>query len=97
MFNIKITDPAKEQLDRLERDRGLAKKYSKVKKAIKLLSANPRHPSLHTHEFVSLKGAHGEKLFEAYVDQNTPNAYRIFWCYGPNKEGITIIAIVQHP
>ena len=97
MFNIKITDLARDQLKKLKQDKSLAKKYNKVIKTIKLLSENPKHPVLHAHRFLSLKGPNGEKIFEAYVDQDTPNAYRLFWCYGPDKEDITIIAIVPHP
>ena len=45
------------------------------------------------------------KVFEAYVQQNTPPAYKIFWHYGPDetdKNGkriaiITILAITPHP
>ena len=54
---------------------------------------NPRHPSLNTHKFTSLSGAQGEEVFEAYAENNTPSAYRIFWHYGPNKQQITIIAM----
>ena len=47
-----------------------------------ILSQNPKHPGLQTHEFVSLKGPKGRKVFEAYAEQATPAAYRIFWYYG---------------
>ena len=49
-----------------------------VRKCLELLETNLRHPSLKTHEFRSLKGPNGEKVFEAYVQQKTPGAYRIF-------------------
>lgn len=73
--------------------------FKQVAKAIRLLSENPRHPGLQTHEYTSLEHpfATGEKVFEAYAQQNTPNAYRIFWCYGPERGEITIIAITPHP
>jgi len=41
--------------------------------------------------------AEGEKVFEAYVQNKTPGAYRLFWCYGPDKGQITLIAITPHP
>ncbi|TVL95424.1 MAG: hypothetical protein CV080_11585, partial [Candidatus Kuenenia stuttgartiensis] len=88
MFEIFLTD-----LDKLKTDKGLFKRYTAVKKAIQFLSQNPRHPGLQTHEFTTLKGPKGEKVFEAYAEQSTPAAYRIFWCYGPDKKQITIIAI----
>ena len=37
------------------------------------------------------------EIFEAYAENNTPAAYRIFWYYGPNKKEITILAITPHP
>ncbi len=56
-----------------------------------------RHPSLNAHEFKSLKGPRGEKVFEVYAQQNTSGAYRIFWYYGPAKGEVSIIAITPHP
>ncbi|GJQ47633.1 MULTISPECIES: hypothetical protein [Candidatus Kuenenia] len=91
MFEIFLTD-----LDKLKTDKGLFKRYTAVKKAIQFLSQNPRHPGLQTHEFTTLKGPKGKKVFEAYAEQSTPAAYRIFWCYGPDKKQITIIAITAH-
>jgi hypothetical protein len=91
LFEIFLTD-----LDKLKTDKGLFKRYTAVKKAIQFLSQNPRHPGLQTHEFTTLKGPKGEKVFEAYAEQSTPAAYRIFWCYGPDKKQITIIAITAH-
>jgi len=97
LFEIFLTDQAKNQLNRLKSDKGLGKRYKAVKKAIRFLSSNPRHKNLETHEFTTLKGPNGEKMFEAYTEQSTPAAYRIFWYYGPNKNKITIVAITPHP
>jgi len=97
LFDIYLTDAAKNQLERLKKDKSLEKRYHAVKKTIRFLSENPRHKSLQAHEFTSLIGPKGEKLFEAYAEQSTPAAYRIFWYYGPDKKQITIIAITPHP
>jgi hypothetical protein len=77
-------------------DEGL---FKQVYKAIRLLAANPRHPGLHTHEYLSLDHPYekGQKVFGAYAQNNTPGAYRIFWCYGPGKRDLTILAITPHP
>jgi glycine cleavage system aminomethyltransferase T len=48
-------------------------------------------------KFNSLTGPKGEDVFEAYVENRTPAAYRVFWCYGPEQEEITILAITPHP
>jgi hypothetical protein len=96
-LDILLTDEAREQINGLKNDKGLSKRYKAVKKALQFLSHNPRHPGLQTHEFTTLKGPKGEKVFEAYAEQATPAAYRIFWYYGPKENQITIVAITPHP
>ncbi len=73
--------------------------FKQVRKTLQLLSENPRHTGLHTHEYSGLFNPFNtnEKVFEAYAQNNTPGAYRIFWCYGPDKKQITIVAITPHP
>ncbi|MCP2727035.1 hypothetical protein [Limnofasciculus baicalensis] len=73
------------------------KKYKKVLKTLGLMSSNLRHPSLHTHKYDSLSGPNSEEVFEAYVENRTPGAFRVFWYYGPSQGAITIIAITPHP
>ncbi len=98
MFDVYLTDAAKDQLEKLKKDKGLQMRYQAVKKAIHFLSENPRHKSLQTHEFTSLTGPKGEKVFEAYAEQSTPAAaYRIFWYYGPDRKQIRIVVITSHP
>ena len=97
MFDLEWTAEAKETYELLKADASQNKRYKAVKKAIKLLAKNPRHPGLQTHEFTSLTGPNGEKVFEAYAEQKTPAAYRVFWYYGPSKGVITILAITSHP
>lgn len=73
--------------------------FKQIAKTISLLRSNPKHPSLQTHEFYSLEHplSASEKVFVAYAQNKTPGAYRVFWCYGPSKRNITIIAITPHP
>ena len=73
--------------------------FKQVYEALRKLEQNPRHPGLHTHEYRSLTNPYdtNAKVFEAYAQNRTPGAYRIFWCYGPGKQDITIIAITPHP
>ena len=96
-FKLFFTSEATQQLTGLKENPALKKRYKAVVKALKFLAANPRHPGLNTHEFTSLQGPNGEKVFEAYAEQKTPCAYRIFWFYGPQKDHITIITITPHP
>jgi len=73
--------------------------FKQIHKALKYLEENPKHPGLQTHEFRSLEHPFDkkQKVFEAYAQNKTPGAYRIFWCYGPGKKEITLIAITPHP
>jgi hypothetical protein len=73
--------------------------FKQVHKTVEQLAANPRHPGLHTHEYDSLEHPFDTKkrVFEAYAQNRTPGAYRVFWCYGPGNGEITIIAITPHP
>ncbi len=95
-FELLFTDRASADLDGLEADAGMAKRLKAVRKALGLLETNPRHPGLQTHKFSSLKGPGGEEVFEAYAENKTPAAWRIFWCYGSGRKKITIIAITPH-
>jgi hypothetical protein len=97
LFEIFWTRRSQSDFNLLKLDPALQKRYQAVKKTIQLLASDPRQNRLQTHEFSSLKGPHGEKIFEAYAEQNTPAAYRVFWYYGPSKDQITIIAITRHP
>ena len=44
-----------------------------------------------------MKGPGGVTLWDSYVENKTPGAWRIFWIYGPEKERMTIISIGPHP
>lgn len=96
-FTLGFTDNAIEDLNKLKKDPALKKQHKAVSKALELLQKNPRHPSLQTHPYRSLKGPRGEKVFEAYAEQRTPAAYRIFFNYAPTRGKIMILTIVPHP
>ncbi|MDP2918964.1 MAG: hypothetical protein Q8O43_01930 [Dehalococcoidia bacterium] len=97
MFEIYWTYRSEADFNLLKSEPSLSKRYKAVKKTIELLASNPRHNSLRAHEFSSLKGPEGEKVFEAYAEQSTSAAYRVFWCYGPSRGQITILAVTRHP
>lgn len=73
--------------------------YEQVVKTLKHLKENPRHPGLQTHKYDAIANPvrKNESVFEAYAQNQTPGAYRVFWCYGPAQTDITIIAITPHP
>lgn len=94
-FRLLFSSEAKLTLENLEQID--PKKFQKVLKTLGLMEINLRHPSLNTHKYESLSGANGEEVFEAYVENQTAAAFRVFWHYGPGKEVITIVAITPHP
>jgi len=96
-FKLLFTQEAASQLKALERDKGLQKRLKAIRKALAYLETNPRHQGLNTHKYSSLRGPRGEEIFEAYAENQTSSAYRIFWHYGPGKSEITIVAITPHP
>ena len=97
MHELIFTRQADADLREIENDSSQRHILKAVRKCLGFLETNLRHPSLNTHEFRSLGGPNGEKVFEAYVQQKTPGAYRVFWYYGPEKGMITIAAIAPHP
>lgn len=73
------------------------KLYRQVGKAMRLLSETPRHPGLQSHEITALTARYGMKVWESYLENNTPGAGRIFWAYGPNQGDITVVGLEPHP
>lgn len=82
--------------DKSSKQEGL---FKQVYKTVQLLEKNPRHPGLQTHKYTALRNPYekNQKVFEAYIQNQTPGAYRVFWCYGPESGQITILAITVHP
>lgn len=104
-YKLRFTHTANKQIDIIENNHTLESVLRQVRKTLGYLETNLRTKSLQTHEFESLTRRYGKKVFEAYVQQNAPAAYRIFWHYGPDetdKNGkriaiISILAITPHP
>ncbi len=89
--------------NRLRKKRAKASKaeglFKQIEKCVRLLLENPKHPGLHTHAYDSIESPYegNDRVFEAYVQNRSPSAYRLFWCYGPQPGEITIIALTAHP
>jgi hypothetical protein len=75
-------------------DRDLFKKWSK---AIAQLRDNPKYPGLQSHEIDDLTRRFGQKVFQSYLENNTPAAGRMFWVYGPEEGQISVIGLEPHP
>jgi hypothetical protein len=78
-------------------DKDEEKLFKKLVKTLTFLGQNPRHPGLESHEIDDLTRKCGIKIFQSYLENNTPAAGRLFWAYGPEKGDITILAIEPHP
>jgi len=104
-FNIRMGLPAMAELwaDLVKRDKEgkLAadeqKDFKKLGKTLNLLRQNPYHNSLATHEITDLTRRCGCKVFQSYLENNTPAAGRLYWTYGPDRGDITVMAIEPHP
>ena len=58
-----FTPGADVELTALEGNSSLAGVFKQVKKTLKFLEINPRHPGLHTHEYESLEGPSKERVW----------------------------------
>ncbi len=101
---LRFTEEAESNLEEITKGGGKKGLHSQVLKTLGYLEVNLKHPSLCTHEYCSLEGENGEKVWEAYVQNRTPGAYRVFFHYGPDRivgkkrvPVITVIAITPHP
>ncbi len=101
---LRFTDESAGQLEMLAADPASRGLYKQVLKTLGLLELNTRHPGLNTHEYQSLEGVKGERVWEAYAQNQTPGAYRVIFHYGPDEGSgkkrvpvLTIVAITPHP
>jgi mRNA-degrading endonuclease YafQ of YafQ-DinJ toxin-antitoxin module len=96
-FSLRFTDEAARILRELESQSHHAVKLKKTRKALAMLQQNPRHPGLNSHKYHSLHGIAGEDVWDSYIENHTPGAWRLFWHYGPGKDVITIVTMGPHP
>ncbi|KAA8727417.1 hypothetical protein F4V58_01475 [Corynebacterium phocae] len=93
-FEVKFTPTARDDLKK-----GLQKypqKRDKVHKSIKLLEEpGPSYPGLRTHPMRGIKGANNETIYISYVENNTPQAWRIHWSYW-GRDTIVILYVGPH-
>ncbi len=96
-FTLYLTDEANATIAQLKADSSQKKRYKAICKTLGYLASNPKHPSLQTHEYSLFSRQLGQKVFEAYAENRTPGAWRIFWYYGPKEGAITVLYITPHP
>ncbi len=93
-YRLELTSEAKSQLEALKR---AEKKLKRVQRCLGLLCSDPRHPGLRSHKCSFLKTPEKKDLWESYVENRTPAAWRVYWFYGLAPGEITIVAITEHP
>lgn len=96
-FELRFSTEAAEILDDICSRPATSVKCKKVRKALGLLETDPRHRGLNSHQYQSLAGPGGEPVWESYVENQTPGAWRIWWWYGPKQGQITVLTIGPHP
>jgi len=102
---LRFTPTADLQLKLIENDPALKGALRQIRKTLGYLETNLRAKSLQSHKHESLSRRYKREIFEAYSQQHTPGAYRIFWQYGDDEQDdqgnripiITVISIIRHP
>ena len=105
MFQITMGVPEMEnywtELKKKVREGNATKKeqqlFKKLGKAMNHLAHDPSYPGLKSHEITELSDREGFRVWQSYIENNTPAAGRIYWTYGPNKGEITVLGVEPHP
>jgi hypothetical protein len=97
-FALLYTAEAERILDELCSKKQHERKRKKVQKTlVKLERIGPSCSGFHSHPYQSVRGPGGAQLWESYVENRTPSAWRMWWIYGPGGDEITIVTIGPHP
>lgn len=74
----------------------LKDRFKKAVKSIKLMrEVGPGHRSFQSHKMENLPGPDGREIWNSYVENAAPNAWRMYWIRD-DDEGIYIISIGPH-
>jgi hypothetical protein len=96
-FTLLFTDDASRVLTELQLPKYKAKR-TKARKGLHLLrDVGPSHPGVNSHRYESLAGPQGEAVWESYLENQTPSAWRIWWIYGTESDTLTVITLGPHP
>jgi mRNA-degrading endonuclease YafQ of YafQ-DinJ toxin-antitoxin module len=72
-------------------------KYRKILKTVRLLrDEGPGYPGLESHKYQSLTGPQGEDLWESYVENKTPGAWLLSWCYSKQPDTLILVTVGPH-
>lgn len=93
-MEIELAQVVEDTIERL-RSRDL-RRYRKVVKCLGQLALDPTYPGLSSHPYATIKGPLGETIWESYVENNTPSAWRAWWYYGSGQR-IVVVDLGPHP
>jgi hypothetical protein len=72
--------------------------YFQVVACMIKLQHDPAYPGLNSHHYDALDNRYHAKVWESYVQNDTPGAFRIFWHYTKGQRNhITLVALTPHP
>jgi len=91
-----MTAEAQSQIEKIMEDPAKGGLQKQLKKSFGHLSSNPQYPGLNSHPMAAFENVYGLKVFSSYVQNKTPQAYRILWTYGPKSNQITVLAVIPH-
>ncbi|PXX54571.1 hypothetical protein DFR70_12412 [Nocardia tenerifensis] len=102
-YELRFAPAAADALHSLTQRPNTATKLRKVRKALGLLQTDPLYPGLNSHRYQNFPGLEKEKIWDSYIENHTPGAWRVYWMYGPDIERagepisiITVLAIGPH-
>ena len=95
-FRITLSDKVNKWAQDAKTNKRLERKYDKFKKTIKLLrDVGPRHTGLKTHAMKTWCTDDGKQIWNSYVENGTPSAWRMYWIYdGPDT--IHVLSVGPH-
>jgi hypothetical protein len=74
------------------------RRAKEIATAVRLLEDDAvGHPGLASHRYETLDDFFGERVWESYVENKTPSAWRMWWFFGPERNQITVLDIGPHP
>ncbi|GAA5082625.1 hypothetical protein [Nocardia iowensis] len=98
-YELRFARAAAAALQTLAERPDTATKLRKVSKALGLLQTDPLYPGLNSHRYQNFPGVEKEKIWDSYVENHTPGAWRIYWMYGPDTErdgkAISVITVLM--
>jgi hypothetical protein len=95
-FELRMTPEAEAQIKDIMDNPARSGLQKQLKKALGNLSRNPLYPGLSSHPMDTFEKVYHLKVFSSYVQNNTPQAHRILWAYGPKSKQLTILAVIPH-